>query len=161
MENVGVVTGIWSMKRHWLLTDHMYFPPYVSGYSKLPCSRRDFLSKYALIAGSALAGMQIVSTLAATSPGPVRKVVGILTWYKQGSHADVLIGKILEGWRYDGGVGPRAIQTSVNSSSRHPAAQRGPWGPGPHRAQGPPGAPAPGAPLRPPGPPTEVGACMG
>lgn len=84
-----------------------------SGYSKLPCSRRDFLSKYALMAGSALAGTQIVSSLAATSPEPVRKVAGILTWYKQGSHADVLIGKILEGWRYDGGVGPRLELASL------------------------------------------------
>ena len=84
-----------------------------TGSSKLPCSRRDFLSKYALMAGSALAGTQIVSSLAATSPEPVRKVAGILTWYKQGSHADVLIGKILEGWRYDGGVGPRLELASL------------------------------------------------
>ena len=65
------------------------------------------------MAGSALAGTQIVSSLAATSPEPVRKVAGILTWYKQGSHADVLIGKILEGWRYDGGVGPRLELASL------------------------------------------------
>ncbi|MEC8718646.1 MAG: hypothetical protein VXX94_01305, partial [Verrucomicrobiota bacterium] len=65
------------------------------------------------MAGSALAGTQIVSSLAATSPEPVRKVAGILTWYKRGSHADVLIGKILEGWRYDGGVGPRLELASL------------------------------------------------
>ena len=84
-----------------------------SGYSKLPCSRRDFLSKYALMAGSALAGTQILSSLPAASLEPVRKVAGILTWYKRGSHADVLIGKILEGWRYDGGVGPRLELASL------------------------------------------------
>ncbi len=84
-----------------------------SGYSKLPCSRRDFLSKYALMAGSALAGTQILSSLPAASFEPVRKVAGILTWYKRGSHADVLIGKILEGWRYDEGVRPRLELTSL------------------------------------------------
>ena len=60
-----------------------------SGYSKLPCSRRDFLSKNFLMAGSALAGTQILSSLPAASLEPVRKVAGILTWYKRGSHADV------------------------------------------------------------------------
>ena len=76
-------------------------------------SRRTFVKRNFLMAGSALAGTQIVSSLAATSPEPVRKVAGILTWYKQGSHADVLIGKILEGWRYDGGVGPRLELASL------------------------------------------------
>ncbi len=76
-------------------------------------SRRTFVKRNFLMAGSALAGTQIVSSLAATSPEPVRKVAGILTWSKRGSHADVLIGKILEGWRCDGGVGPRLELASL------------------------------------------------
>ena len=73
-------------------------------FSRLARSRRDFLGKAALMVGSTLSGAQALSSLAADSPRPLRKVAGILTWYKQGSHADVLIGKILEGWRYGGGV---------------------------------------------------------
>ncbi len=76
-------------------------------------SRRTFVKRNFLMAGSALAGTQILSSLATASLEPVRKVAGILTWYKQGSHADVLIGKILEGWRYDGGVGPRLELASL------------------------------------------------
>ena len=76
-------------------------------------SRRTFVKRNFLMAGSALAGTQILSSLATSSLEPVRKVAGILTWYKQGSHADVLIGKILEGWRYDGGVGPRLELASL------------------------------------------------
>jgi hypothetical protein len=36
-----------------------------------------------------------------------KSVAAIVTWYIKGSHADVILGKILEGWAYDGGIGPR------------------------------------------------------
>ena len=36
-----------------------------------------------------------------------KSVAAILTAYESGLHADVLIGKILEGWKQDGGPGPQ------------------------------------------------------
>ncbi|HUE74192.1 MAG TPA: hypothetical protein VMP01_25150, partial [Pirellulaceae bacterium] len=35
-----------------------------------------------------------------------KSVAGVITAYEKGLHADVLLGKILEGWQQDGGPGP-------------------------------------------------------
>src|SRR5437660_1257143 len=38
-------------------------------------------------------------------PAP-KKVAAVVTEYRKWSHADVIVGKILEGYNYDGGAGP-------------------------------------------------------
>jgi hypothetical protein len=71
-------------------------------------NRRLFMTR----TGTALLGTGLVSGRAAESPAPSpphlqpKSVAAILTAYQQGLHADVLVGKILEGWRQDGGPGP-------------------------------------------------------
>lgn len=70
--------------------------------------RRLFMTR----TGTALLGAGLIPNLAAESPAPSRpplqpkSVAAVLTAYQQGLHADVLVGKILEGWRQDGGPGP-------------------------------------------------------
>jgi hypothetical protein len=55
-----------------------------------------------------LAGASCPSALA--QPGydlrEKKKVAAVVTVYRKKSHADVLVGKILDGWRQDGGLGP-------------------------------------------------------
>ena len=66
-----------------------------------------------VVASSLLAGHTSVSFAETpSSPQKVKKVAGIVTAYQTGLHADVLLGKILEGWRQDGGPGP-ALQLSA------------------------------------------------
>jgi hypothetical protein len=52
-------------------------------------------------------GLSASATLWAAEEKPRPKsIAAIVTEYRHNSHADVLIGKILEGWKQDGGVGP-------------------------------------------------------
>src|SRR5438093_825810 len=66
-------------------------------------SRRDAL-KY--VAASVCAGG--VMSVAAREARRIKPklVAAVMTVYRPGSHADVLIGKVLEGWKQDGGAGP-------------------------------------------------------
>ena len=67
-------------------------------------SRRDAV-KYA--AALSIGGGAVGPT-AAEDPKKLepKTVAAVLTEYRPGSHADVLIGKILEGWKQDRGPGP-------------------------------------------------------
>lgn len=66
-------------------------------------SRRDCLTLG--VAGLASAHLAPASAQSPSAVQP-RPVAAVVTIYRQGSHADVLLTKLLKGWRHDGGVGP-------------------------------------------------------
>jgi hypothetical protein len=78
-------------------------------------ARRDILR--AAATGMAAWSMNAPASLAwgkGTSEGrKTKSVAAVITAYEKGLHADVLIGKILEGWKQDGGRGPALTLTSM------------------------------------------------
>ncbi len=84
------------------------------------------------VAAATTLGGTAAAGAAQPSRGPVKpkSVAAVITAYAKGLHADVLIGKILEGWRQDGGVGPALTLASMyvdqfpNNDLARPMAKR-------------------------------------
>lgn len=68
-------------------------------------SRRHVLQA-SLVAAGAVACLPTAKLLAGSTSRDKKRVAGVITIYRYNSHADVILGKILEGWKQDGGAGP-------------------------------------------------------
>ncbi|MBP85956.1 MAG: hypothetical protein CMJ64_04435 [Planctomycetaceae bacterium] len=73
--------------------------------------RRELLA--ATAAGVASSALLTGMTMAAPQKPKPKSVAAIITAYEEGLHADVMIGKILEGWKQDGGSGPALKLSSM------------------------------------------------
>jgi hypothetical protein len=91
-------------------------------------SRRHWLASVGL---GALTAKNAVNA-SIDQPAAIKTVTAIVTTYRQFSHADVLVGRIVEGWRHNGGAGPRlrlasmyVDQSSVGDLGQRTAAKYG------------------------------------
>ena len=70
-------------------------------------TRRRFLKTSLGSAGLSLFGNQLGPRLFADEqPRAKLPIAAVVTVYYRNSHADVIVGKVLEGWQQDGGLGP-------------------------------------------------------
>lgn len=96
--------------------------------SEWPIDRRRFLAASVAVSGSVIG----LESIAHAAPAPKKRVAVIATIYRKNSHADVIAGKILRGWRHDGGDGPALELASMyvdqfpdDDMSKDLAAQHG------------------------------------
>ena len=77
-------------------------------------TRRDYLhSLSAGILTSPFLGSAATRGNEPSNSDPPKKVAAVLTEYRSGLHADVIVGKILRGWKYDDGPGPNLTLASM------------------------------------------------
>lgn len=74
-------------------------------------TRREWLA--GTTAATLLSSLPDIATAAAAKPIKPKSVAAVITKYAKGLHADVLLGKILEGWKQDGGAGPALTLSSM------------------------------------------------
>ena len=75
------------------------------------------ITRRAWLAGTSAAaiygGLGTQSPAAVADKAKPKSVAAIITVYRKGSHADVIVGKILEGWIQQGGPGPALSLASM------------------------------------------------
>jgi hypothetical protein len=81
-------------------------------------SRRDLLKLTTAGVGLSLSSTRLWAEGEKLKP---KLIAAIITEYRPNSHADVLVGKILEGWKQDGGAGP-ALRLAAMYVDQFPAA---------------------------------------
>ena len=75
--------------------------------------RNALIQASATFASAVIAPNRLAATPNTASPLKPKRIAAIASTYFQGSHADVILGKIMEGWRQDGGRGPALELSSV------------------------------------------------
>ena len=66
-------------------------------------------------------GSTAVRATDAVVSGPPKKVAAVVTAYHSSLHADVILGKILEGWKQDGGPGPNLTLATMYIDQTSPS----------------------------------------
>ena len=85
-------------------------PDHLPGFSRRECLQFAAASMLSTACARVVPAQDAVRLDKTAKP---KSVAAIITVYQPGSHADVLVGKILEGWKQDGGTGPALTLASM------------------------------------------------